>query len=110
MAVLDVLDDERVLERVGQVGEGLATAIRSVALPYPAIVDVRGVGLAIGVEVTDAATARAIKEGLRERGVLIGTSGRHGNVLKVRPPLAFTEAEVPVFAGALAATLESLVS
>jgi 4-aminobutyrate aminotransferase-like enzyme len=73
-------------------------------------VEVRGVGLAIGVEVTDAATARAIKEGLRERGVLIGTSGRHGNVLKVRPPLAFTEAEVPVFAGALAATLESLVS
>jgi 4-aminobutyrate aminotransferase-like enzyme len=110
MAVLDVLDDERVLERVGRVGEGLATAIRSVALPYPAVVEVRGVGLAIGVEVTDAATARAIKEGLRERGVLIGTSGRHGNVLKVRPPLAFTEAEVPVFTGALAATLESLVS
>ena len=53
-------------------------------------------------------TASAIKEGLRERGVLVGTCGPAGNVLKVRPPLAFTEAEVPVFAEALAATLASL--
>ena len=88
LAVLDVLEDERVLERVVRVGDALVSAIREVALPYPAVVDVRGVGLAIGVEVIDRATAAAIKEGLRERGVLIGTSGREGNVLKVRPPLA----------------------
>ncbi len=68
----------------------------------------RGVGLAIGVEVRDAATASAIKEGLRRHGVLIGTCGRHGNVLKVRPPLAFTAAEVPVFTAALEATLGEL--
>ena len=39
----------------------------------------------------------AIKEGMRDRGVLVGTTGTAGNILKVRPPLAFTTAEVPVF-------------
>ena len=68
------------------------------------------VGLAIGVELTDADTARSIKEGLRERGVLIGTCGRDGNVLKIRPPLAFTTVEVPVFTAALEATLASAPS
>ncbi|MEO6206358.1 MAG: aminotransferase class III-fold pyridoxal phosphate-dependent enzyme [Candidatus Limnocylindrales bacterium] len=105
LAVLDVLDDERVVERTARAGAALRDAIRSVAAGHEAFVDVRGVGLAIGVEVTDRATAVAIKEGLHQHGVLVGTSGRAGNVLKVRPPLAFTTAEVPIFADALAATL-----
>jgi 4-aminobutyrate aminotransferase-like enzyme/Ser/Thr protein kinase RdoA (MazF antagonist) len=108
LAVLDVLEDERVLERVVRVGDALLAAIRDAARPYPVVLDVRGVGLAIGVEIADGATARAIKERLRERGVLIGTAGRAGNVLKIRPPLAFTEAEIPVFADAFASALGSL--
>jgi 4-aminobutyrate aminotransferase-like enzyme/Ser/Thr protein kinase RdoA (MazF antagonist) len=105
LAVLDVLDDERVLPRVAQTGESLRDAIRSVTGGDPRVCDVRGIGLAIGVEVTDGTTARAIKEGLRQHGVLIGTCGRDGNVLKIRPPLAFTTAEVPVFTSALQETL-----
>ena len=108
LAVLDVIDDERILDRTRVAGAALLEAIMATSSGHPAIVDVRGVGLAIGVECRDRATARAIKEGLRTRGVLIGTSGRDGNVLKVRPPLAFTTAEVPVFREALAATLATL--
>jgi 4-aminobutyrate aminotransferase-like enzyme len=74
------------------------------------VIDVRGVGLAIGVEVAARATAAAIKEGLRERGVLIGTAGREGNVLKVRPPLAFSDADILVFVDALASTLGSIAA
>ena len=76
----------------------------------------RGTGLAIGVEIVadgtskrpDAALAGAIRDGMRERGVLIGTAGAHGNVLKIRPPLAFTAADVPVVSAALDATLAAL--
>ncbi len=107
LAVLDVLEDERVVERTAMAGGALRDAIRSVSAGHEAIVEVRGIGLAIGVECTSRAKATAIKEGLRQRGVLVGTSGRDGNVLKVRPPLAFSTAEVPIFAEALAATLSA---
>ena len=110
LAVLDVLEDERVLERVTRVGAELLGAIRDSTRGYASVLDVRGVGLAIGVEVVDGETARALKEGLRERGVLIGTSGPGGTVLKIRPPLAFTEAEIPVLVDALTATLESIAA
>ncbi len=108
-AVLDVLDDERVLERVTVTGEALRAAIREIATASsghrrrPR----RGPGHRRRVRAMRA-TASAVKEGLRERGVLVGTTGRAGNVLKVRPPLAFTTAEVPIFADALDATLASI--
>jgi 4-aminobutyrate aminotransferase-like enzyme/Ser/Thr protein kinase RdoA (MazF antagonist) len=113
LAVLDVIEDERVLERVQRAGSALRDAFAAVAAAHPEIGDVRGVGLAWGVEfVTDPATrqpdgprARAVRDRMRHRGVLVGTTGRHGNVLKVRPPLAFGEEHVPTLAGALAAAL-----
>jgi 4-aminobutyrate aminotransferase-like enzyme len=116
LAVLDVLDDERVLARVRTAGTALRQAVQAIAPRYPAVGDVRGVGLALGIEIVrdprtkapDGAMARAIKEGLRERRVLVGTAGAGGNVLKIRPPLAFTTAEVPVFVDALEATLAAL--
>jgi 4-aminobutyrate aminotransferase-like enzyme/Ser/Thr protein kinase RdoA (MazF antagonist) len=116
LAVLDVLEDERVLPRVVTAGEGLRSAVRDVAARHPVVGDVRGVGLANGIELVadptsrepDPALAGAVRDGMRERGVLVGTTGVHGNVLKVRPPLAFTIAEVPVFAEALEATLADL--
>ncbi len=116
LAVLDVLDDERVIERTRVAGEALRTAVSAVATRHPCIGDVRGVGLAIGIEIVgdretkrpDRAIAGAIKEGLRERGVLVGSTGAEANTLKVRPPLAFTTAEVPVFADALETTLSAL--
>jgi 4-aminobutyrate aminotransferase-like enzyme len=107
LAVLDVLEDERVLDRAATTGRALRDGIRAVAGDDARIVEVRGAGLAIGVEMRDRATASAVKEGLRQRGVLIGTCGREGNVLKVRPPLAFTTADVPVFTEALAEVLAS---
>ena len=40
---------------------------------------------------------------MRHRGVLVGTTGPHGNVLKIRPPLALDETHVPT----LTQTLEA---
>lgn len=115
-AVLDVLDDERVLPRVEAAGERLRAAVRATTAADERIGDVRGIGLANAIEVVtdrsstvpDAAMAAAIRDGLRSRGVLVGTTGAAGNILKVRPPLAFTADHVPLFTDALAATLHSL--
>ncbi len=115
-AVLDVLADERVLPRVRDAGRALRDAVREATAGHDRVGDVRGVGLANGIElVTDRASkspdpagAAAAREGLRRRGVLVGTTGPTGNVLKVRPPLAFTSDLVPAFTRALAGALADL--
>ena len=96
LAVLEVIDDERIVAHAGEVGEYLVGLMREVAAQTPIIGEVRTVGLAVGVEIVkpgttepDAAMTKEIVEGLRSRGVLIGTTGRHSNTLKIRPPLMF---------------------
>jgi 4-aminobutyrate aminotransferase-like enzyme len=113
-AVLDVLHDERVLPRVQAAGSALRAAVRAATADVECIGDVRGMGLANAIEVVtdrssrepDAARAAALKNALRRNGVLVGTTGPAANVLKVRPPLAFTEAEVAMFVDALSRSLE----
>jgi 4-aminobutyrate aminotransferase-like enzyme/Ser/Thr protein kinase RdoA (MazF antagonist) len=113
LAVLDVIDDERVLARVHATSLCLRTALTDLASAHDAVGDVRVIGLACGVELVtdrasrtpDGARARAVRDRLRHRGVLIGTTGRDGNILKIRPPLAFTAAHVPVLVDALANAL-----
>ena len=46
-----------------------------------------------------------MRDRLRHHGVLIGTTGRAGNILKLRPPLAFTAEHVPPLVSALDASL-----
>jgi len=89
LAVLDVLEDERLPERAAAVGERLRSSIR--ALETDAIVEVRGSGLLAGVQFRDPETARRIADDLREHGVLVGRTGSRDDVLKIRPPLVFTE-------------------
>jgi 4-aminobutyrate aminotransferase-like enzyme/Ser/Thr protein kinase RdoA (MazF antagonist) len=110
LAVLDVIEDERVLDRVQRTGRALRAALDEVANGDPAIADVRGVGLAVGVEfVADPATrapdgprARAVRDRMHHLGVLVGSTGPDGNVIKIRPPLALTEEHVPILVDAFA--------
>jgi len=112
-AVLDVLADERILPRTRAAGEALRDAVRAATDADGRVGDVRGVGLANAIEIVsdreskrpDPAAAAAVKDALRRRNMLVGTTGRAGNVLKVRPPLAFTASLVPVFVRALTESL-----
>ena len=99
LAVLEVMDDERIIHNAAGVGEYLGGLLRDLAARDTRMGEVRQIGLAIGVEIVrsgtpepDRAAARDIVEGMRNAGVLIGTTGRHGNVLKIRPPLVFQRA------------------
>jgi 4-aminobutyrate aminotransferase-like enzyme/Ser/Thr protein kinase RdoA (MazF antagonist) len=105
LAVLDVVEDERIVDNTVATGDYLRAGLRDVAAGSAVVREVRGMGLATGVEVADAVTALEIVEGLRERGVLVGTCGAAGNVLKIRPPLVFRPAHADELADALAATL-----
>ncbi|HKN63062.1 MAG TPA: aminotransferase class III-fold pyridoxal phosphate-dependent enzyme, partial [Gaiellaceae bacterium] len=89
LAVLDVLEDERLPERAAGVGERLRAAIES--LDKADIVEIRGRGLLAGVQLSSARLAARVTDELREAGVLVGRTGKHGDALKIRPPLAFTD-------------------
>ncbi len=89
LAVLDVLDDERLPERAAGVGERLRTAVES--LRKADIVEVRGRGLLAGIQLSSGELGARVADELREAGVLVGRTGKHEDVLKIRPPLAFTD-------------------
>ncbi len=115
MAVLDVIDDEGLVDRAASRGEQARAGIRQLARRHPAIGDVRGRGLMIGVDlvgdrgtkVPDAALAATVRDGMRDRGVLVGTTARAGNVLKIRPPLVIAAEDVELL---LAVLDEALVA
>ena len=88
-------------------------ALREVANGHPQLSAVRGWGLALAVDVVDPATgqpdadrAGRIVEGMRDRGVLIGRTGRDRATLKIRPPLMFADEHVDQLATALAAACQ----
>jgi 4-aminobutyrate aminotransferase-like enzyme/Ser/Thr protein kinase RdoA (MazF antagonist) len=103
LAVLDVLADEQLPERATAVGERLRGAIA--ALDKPDVLEVRGSGLLAGVQLTSGDLARRVADELRERGVLVGRTGPRDDVLKIRPPLVFTDAHAEQLVAGLAAVL-----
>jgi 4-aminobutyrate aminotransferase-like enzyme len=112
-AVLDVIEDEKLMRNAGEVGTQLRTELARLGAEHPRIGDVRGTGLYVGVEVIsdtgapDRAGARALVNAMRERRVLISVCGRDGNVLKIRPPLVFSSSDVDWFCTEFAAVIAS---
>jgi 4-aminobutyrate aminotransferase-like enzyme len=99
-ATLDVIERENLQAHAATIGAYLRDGFRHLADRHALIGDVRGDGLFIGVELVDDrrektpaphATSRFVNV-MRERGVLLSATGTHGNVLKLRPPLCFSQA------------------
>ena len=111
LAVLDVIEDERLVENAARVGSRLARSLDALRPSAPSIAEVRGRGLLVGVELAkpDGTPGPELGErvvnDLRDEGILIGRTGRHENVLKIRPPLVFAEEHADVLVEAVARAL-----
>jgi 4-aminobutyrate aminotransferase-like enzyme len=97
LAVLHVIRSEQLLENARRSGDYLQRGLRALAQRCTAIRAIRGAGMFIGVELganpasglgAPAETTRVVNT-LRHLGVLVGSTGRNGDVLKIRPPLTF---------------------
>ncbi len=115
LAVLRTIEEERILDRVAAVGALLVESLQDIALGRAELAGVRGWGLAVGVDVVDPTTAHPdpqragrIVDGMRDRGVLIGRTGRQRATLKIRPPLVFGEEHVDILTRGLTASLTAL--
>ena len=69
------------------------------------VLDVRGDGMMVGVEVSSSARALSVARALLQKGYIVLTGGVSGNVLTLTPPLNIDEALLKGFTRALAATL-----
>jgi len=106
LAVLEVVQEEKLQQHALRIGGRLLEGLRELQQRFALIGDVRGSGLFLGVELVrdrQPATHEAarIVNRMRENGVLIGTDGPHHNVLKIRPPMPFSDANADQLLSAL---------
>jgi acetylornithine/N-succinyldiaminopimelate aminotransferase len=93
LAALRVLERERLWERAEALGERLRAELR--ALPWNGhLVDVRGLGLLVGIELDDAERTRRLAEGCFTRGLVLNWTLHRDRVIRLAPPLVITEAEI----------------
>jgi 4-aminobutyrate aminotransferase-like enzyme len=104
LASIQAIEEENLLERGRRIGEMFTKSLNALKDKYELIGDVRGPGLMIGIELVKSKktkepateeTHRFVNEALK-RGVIFGESKylNLGNVVKIKPPLVITEAQV----------------
>ena len=111
--VVDIMKRENLVENARRMGKLMMSRLLEIKEQSPYVGDVRGMGLVMGVElVKDKATrepapdlTRKLIDRAAEYGLLIGSVGTFGNVIRVAPPLVINEAEahesLDIFAKAL---------
>lgn len=116
LAVLSVIEEEGLLENVGQLGQYITERLLALQQRHELIGDVRSVGMFFGIElVQDRVTkvpaaehARRLINMMKERGVLISRLGPLDNVLKIRPPLPFSKQDADTLLSVLDDCLAAL--
>jgi 4-aminobutyrate aminotransferase len=94
LATLEVLESEGLYARATMLGERALDRLRGVAAETDAVLDVRGLGLMIGVELRDAATASAVQRRCLADGLIVLSCGPGENVLRLVPPLTISDDEL----------------
>jgi 4-aminobutyrate aminotransferase len=114
-ATIDYLLEHDLQANALKVGNQLLRGLRDLGEDTDAVGDVRGKGLMAAIELVrpgtdtpDVAAASKLMEETRARGLLIGKGGKHGNVIRIAPPLTLTEAEADEGLGILADSLRAL--
>lgn len=94
LAVLDVMEEENLVENARIVGDYLIEKLKELQKTEPHIVDVRGRGLMIGIEL-DIPYKEIRTRLVKEQHCFTGCAGT--NVLRLLPPLCLTKADVDDF-------------
>ncbi len=105
LAVLDALEADKLQENALETGRYLLEQLKAASLNHPGVGDVRGAGLYLAVEFVRDRDSRAPDRhasvagvnAMRNRNILIGTAGLHGNIWKIRPPLCFKREHADMF-------------
>ncbi|HOR26680.1 MAG TPA: aspartate aminotransferase family protein, partial [Candidatus Sumerlaeota bacterium] len=116
IAVLDIMEREDLVARSASMGEYMKQRLETMKAASPHLGDVRGMGLVLGLElVKDRESKQPAPELTRplmlacaERGLLVGSVGVHGNVIRVAPPLVISREEADESLNIMEQALRSL--
>jgi alanine-glyoxylate transaminase / (R)-3-amino-2-methylpropionate-pyruvate transaminase len=116
LGVLEAIEEDGLQENARVVGGHFRAGLEKLQQRHALIGDVRGKGLLLGVElVRDRNTKEpakeetaAVLEAMRAQGALIGKGGLDGNVLRIKPPMCLTRADVDFALAALDHALASV--
>jgi 4-aminobutyrate aminotransferase-like enzyme len=89
--VLDTVAQPEFQARSKRLGETLRGRLDAIAAELDDVVEVRGLGPMIAIELTDAARAAGTVSAARSRGLLLLTCGLYGNVIRLLPPLTLSD-------------------
>src|SRR5215213_6183917 len=106
LKVLEVVQEEELQQHALDVGERLLAGLRDLQQRHEVIADVRGSGLFLGVELKEE--AGGVVNQMRDRGILLGTEGPLHNVIKIRPPMPFSELDADHLLSTLADILDRI--
>lgn len=100
LATLDILDDERLLQRAERIGATVSSALHGLKQRHRRIGDVRALGAMVGMEFTDdgepsgSVLAARVVEEARTRGLLLLSAGAKRNIIRVLVPLVISDADL----------------
>jgi alanine-glyoxylate transaminase/(R)-3-amino-2-methylpropionate-pyruvate transaminase len=102
LGVLEVIDEDGLQENSRVVGGRLKDGLERLARSHRLIGDVRGKGLMLGVELVRDRTTKEpasretldVLDATKELGLLVGKGGLEGNVLRIKPPMCISAADV----------------
>ena len=115
VATLEVVEEEGLVENARARGEELQAGLKQIQRRFPAIGDVRGLGLMQGIEFTkedgspDAGTAAEVQKATTQHGLLTLTCGPDGNVVRLIPALVVTREEIAMGLERFEAAVASVV-
>lgn len=99
LATMEVIDSEGIQENAARIGDLLMDGLLALKEKHPLIGDVRGMGLMLGVELVrdrkskePAKTEAAdLMELTKQRGLILGKGGLHGNTMRIKPPMCINK-------------------
>ena len=109
LAVLDVIEEEGLQARALEVGRHFRRGLEALKDKHRLVGDVRGLGLFLGVEFVRDRERREpageeagyIVERMRDNGILASTDGPGHNVIKIKPPLVFSQENADFYVATL---------
>jgi 4-aminobutyrate aminotransferase-like enzyme len=93
LATIDVLEEGGLWARAGVVGHQMLSQLREATHGNRAVVEVRGIGLMIGIELVSGEVAAEVQRRCFDAGALVLVCGTDDQVIRLIPPLTISDDE-----------------